>query len=204
MTPEAEEIEEESFRIIEEKLKGISPPEKEVVKRVIHTTADFDFKDLVIFKAHAIETGVTAVKAGRDIITDVNMVKAGINTRLLSRFGGTVKCFIQDDKVKKASKREGTTRARTAFRLYKDELVDNVVVIGNAPTAVFELCTLLEEGIRPAMVVAAPVGFVGAREAKERILEYNVPTIAIRGEKGGSTVAVAITNAILKLASEEE
>lgn len=204
MSQEARNIEKESFKIIEKKLKNIKHPEKEIIKRVIHTTADFDFGNLVVFKNGAIEEGINAVKDGRDIITDVNMVKAGINTRILSRFGGKIKCYIQDDNVIEASKKDGTTRARASFRLHKDELKDNIVVVGNAPTAIFELCKIIDEGIRPAMIVAAPVGFVGARESKEQILEYDVPCIAIKGDKGGSTVAVAITNAILNLADKGE
>ncbi|MEE8402686.1 MAG: precorrin-8X methylmutase [Candidatus Hydrothermarchaeaceae archaeon] len=192
----AKEIEEESFRIIEKQL-DFPYPEKAVVRRIIHATADFSFADTVVFSGNAIQSGVDAVKSGTPIITDVNMVRAGI-----SRYTGEVKCFISDAGVRELAENSDMTRTASAFRMFKDELQDAIVAIGNAPTALFELCTLIEEGITPSLVVAAPVGFVGAKESKEEILKHDIPCIAVRGQRGGSSVAAAIVNALIRLAEE--
>lgn len=190
------EIEEESFRIIDVHLDH-PHPERAVIRRVIHATADFAFADLIVFKGGAIQNGVDAIKYGAPIITDVNMLKAGI-----SRYNGEVKCFIGDPKVREFAENSDMTRAASAFHIYKEDLQNAIVVIGNAPTALFELCSLLGEGIKPSLVVAAPVGFVGAKESKEEILKYDVPCIAVRGRRGGSSVAAAIVNSLIKLSEE--
>lgn len=197
---EGAEITRESFRIIEEKLGHLRYPESEVIKRVVHTTAEPEFAKLLVFSSDAIKRGVEALRRGANIITDVNMVKAGINTRALAKFKGIAKCFIAEDAVWALAEKEKITRARAAFRIFSQELNGSVVVVGNAPTALFELCELLEQGIKPALVIAAPVGFVGAKESKEEILRHDIPCIAVRGEKGGSTVAAAIANALIKIA----
>jgi precorrin-8X/cobalt-precorrin-8 methylmutase len=201
---ETREIEKRSFRIIEKGLTDVPFPEREVVKRVVHATADFDFASLVVFNNNAIERGIEAIKSGKDVITDVNMVKAGIDSKALARYGGEVKCFIAHDETYAMAKNSGRTRARSAFRAFEDGLQNKIIVIGNAPTALFELCTLIERGIKPAIVIATPVGFVGARESKEQILNYDIPCIVVKGHKGGSTVAVAIMNALIKLSKGEQ
>ncbi len=195
-------IEEQSFRIIENKLKDIPFPQREVIKRVIHATADFEFKELVVFNNNVIERGIEAVRAGKNVITDVKMVKAGINSEALKKYGSEVKCFINDKEVYTSAKDSGKTRASCAFRLFKQELRGSIVAVGNAPTALFELCELIEEGVKPSLVVAAPVGFIGAKEAKEKILCCDVPSITVRGNRGGSTIAAAIVNALIKLADK--
>ncbi|RMF89451.1 MAG: precorrin isomerase [Methanobacteriota archaeon] len=203
MTSEAEWIEEESFRIIEGFVKDIPYPEREVVKRVVHTTADPAFAELLVIGEGAVERGVEALRAGRDVITDVTMVGSGINRSLLSGLGGEVRCYIGDEDVRAYSAEKGITRARAAYRLHKGDLDGNIVAVGNAPTALSELVRLhREDGIRPALVVGVPVGFVGAAEAKEELLEAGLPSIVVRGRRGGSAVAAAITNALLALAGE--
>lgn len=199
MISEAEDIESESLRIIE---GGISSPypERRVIARVIHATADFEFADIMVFKNGPIEKGIKAIRSGRDVIADVNMVRAGINSKALAVYGGRVKCFIEHEEVSAMARSSGITRARSSVRIFREEYRDSVAVIGNAPTALLELCQLLKEGIRPAIIVATPVGFVGAKEAKERVLRYRVPSIVTRGNKGGSPVAVAIVNALIGLA----
>lgn len=192
----AKEIEEESFRIIEEQMNCTSP-EKAVIRRIIHATADFTYADRTVFKNDAIRRGIDAIKSKNPIITDVTMVKAGI-----SRYCGEVKCLINETKVHKLAENSNGTRAASAFRFFKDDLENAIVAIGNAPSALFEICTLIDEGIRPSLIVAAPVGFVGAKESKEEILKYDVPCIAVRGEKGGSSIAVAIINALILLSKE--
>lgn len=199
---EALRIEEQSFKIIESKLGSLSSPEREIVKRVIHATADFEFKELIVFNNNVIERGIEAVRAGKNVITDVKMVKAGINSEALKKYGSEVKCFINDKEVYTSAKDSGKTRASCAFRLLKQELRGSIVAVGNAPTALFELCELIEEGIKPSLVVAAPVGFIGAKEAKEKILCCDVPSITVRGNRGGSTIAAAMVNALIKLADK--
>jgi len=196
---EGKKIEDESFRYIESKI-NVPYPEGEVVKRVVHATADFSLVDEIVFTGDAIPAGVTSIENGRDVITDVKMVAAGINLRGLNRFGGTVKCFVDAEETKALASKEDITRSRAAFRAHSDEISGNIVAIGNAPTALFELCELIEKDIVPALIVGVPVGFVGAREAKERILEYDVPSISLRGERGGSPIAASMVNALIKLA----
>ncbi len=195
-------IEEQSFRMIEKKLGNFPFPQREVVKRVVHATADFGFAELLVFKSSAIERGIEAIRAGKKIITDVEMVKAGINSKALKKHGGEVKCFIDNKEVHVSAENSGKTRASSAFRLFKKELHGSIVAIGNAPTALFELCKLIDEGIKPSLVVAVPIGFVGAKKAKEKILRCDVPSIVLKGNKGGSTVAAAIVNALIKLADK--
>jgi len=202
MSREAEEIERQSFEIIEGKL-NLPYPEKEVVARVVHATADFSFAELFVFKDDPVHRGVEAVLGGRNIITDVNMVKAGISPKA-GKYGCKLKCFVAEERTRALAEKEGITRARAACRLNKAELDGSIVVVGNSPTALLELAELVKNGLDPALVVAAPVGFVKAKESKEEILKLPVPSIAVRGEKGGTPVAVAIVNALIKLAEEDE
>lgn len=169
---------------------------------MIHSTADFEFADLLVFKNDPVKRCIDAIRTGRTIVTDVNMVKAGINSRAIEKYGSVVECFISDEAVRIQAENAGITRARSAFRLNADKLDGSIIVIGNAPTALFELCDLItSRGISPEAVIAVPVGFVGAKESKEQImgLDVLVPVIVSRGVKGGSTVAAAIVNAIIKL-----
>lgn len=202
MTTEGEEIERKSLSMIEGRL-NFPYPEKRVASRVVHATADYSFADLLVFKNAPVQEGIKAILNGRDIITDVNMVKAGIS-RKVEEYGGSIRCFIADEDTIEYAKKKGITRARAAFRLHKELLEGSIVVIGNSPTALIELSQLIREGVRPALVVAAPVGFIKARESKEEVLELPVPCIAVRGEKGGTPVAVAVTNALIRLAEENE
>jgi precorrin-8X/cobalt-precorrin-8 methylmutase len=192
------EIEKKSFDIIERRLENFSYPEKEVVKRIVHATADFSFTRRTVFHRGPIKSGVEAIKSGKEIFTDVNMVKAGI-----TGYEGRVKCFIDNDDVKSFAKTSGRTRAASAFHLFREDLHNAVIAIGNAPTALFEVCSLVEDGLMPALVVAAPVGFVGAKESKEKILHYDVPAIVVKGRRGGSSIAAAIVNSLIKLSEEK-
>lgn len=202
MSCEAREIEEQSISTIEDEL-AFPYPERRVAARVVHATADYSFAELLVFKDSPVQKGVEAILRGRDIITDVNMVRTGISPRV-RRYGGRVRCFIAHESTRALAKREGITRARAAFRLNKEELRDNIIAVGNSPTALLELTELVKHGLAPVLVVAAPVGFLSAREAKEEILKLPVPCIAVKGEKGGSPVAAAIVNALVKLADEHE
>ena len=202
MSYEAEEIERQSFEIIEDKL-NLPYPEKEVVTRVVHATADFSFAELFVFKDNPIQRGIEAVLGGKNIITDVNMVKAGISPKA-GKYGCKAKCFVAAKRTRALAEKEGITRARAACRLNKVEFQGSIVVIGNSPTALLELAELVKNGLKPALVIAAPVGFVKAKESKEEILKLRVPCIAVTGVKGGTPVAVAIVNALIKLAEKNE
>jgi len=203
MKGEGEKIEQESFSQIENRLSHIPMPERDVVKRVVHTTADFSFARRVFFHRAAVREAVKAIRNGCDIITDVKMVACGINAPRLAKYGGEVKCFISSPEVVEEAKKLGITRARASVRLHRGEIEDNIFVVGNAPTALFELFELIEAGTKPRFIVAACVGFVGAAEAKERVLKYDVPAIVVRGKRGGSNIAAAITNALILLAEKD-
>jgi precorrin-8X/cobalt-precorrin-8 methylmutase len=198
-------IEQESFRIIHGEIgaHGFSEDQLAIVVRIIHATADFDFKETIRFHPAAIQSGVEALRRGCTVITDVRMVEVGISSRLLNAFGGKTICLIGAPEVAELAEREGLTRSTAAMRLLGRELNDNIVAIGNAPTALLEIVRLIwEEGIRPALVIGVPVGFVNTAESKEQLLGLDVPYITAVGRKGGSTVAVATVNALLRLARQ--
>jgi precorrin-8X/cobalt-precorrin-8 methylmutase len=207
MTALGRSIEDGSFKIIDDEAgpHDFADGEWQVVRRVIHATADFEFKSLMRFSTGAVAAGVAALKRGAPIVADVKMILAGLNEERLAAYGCRAHCFISDEDVIARAKRDNTTRAIEAMRKARaGGLLDGAIVaIGNAPTALLETARLVrEEGARPALVVGVPVGFVSAAESKEAALALDVPHIVARGRKGGSTIAVAIIHALL-LASTE-
>ncbi|MBI5588636.1 MAG: precorrin-8X methylmutase [Deltaproteobacteria bacterium] len=193
-------IEKESFRIISSELdeSAFDALRLPVIKRVIHTTADFEFKDILKFSPGSVEAGIEAIKAGRGIITDVKMVESGITKGRLKPFGVTVRCFSSDADITAAAAEAGTTKTAASMRKAVPYLEGSIAAIGNAPTALTELLKIVREGgPRPALIVGVPVGFVGAVESKAELLGSGLTFITASGRKGGSTVAVAIVNALL-------
>ncbi|WP_456474908.1 precorrin-8X methylmutase [Candidatus Pyrohabitans sp.] len=203
MEGEGKKIEQESFSQIEKRLSHIPMPERDVVKRVVHTTADFSFARRITFHHNAVQEAVKAIREGCDVITDVKMVACGINTSRLEKYGGEVRCFISSPEVVAYAEKHKITRARASVRMHRREIEGSIFVVGNAPTALFELLEQIEAGVRPRFVIAACVGFVGAAEAKERVLSYDLPAIVVRGRRGGSNIAAAIINALILLADED-
>lgn len=198
------EIEARSMEIIQSELGERSfPPEiLPVVKRVIHTTADFDYADNLIFSPGAVEKGVAALKAGCVIVTDTQMARSGVNKRVLEKFGGEALCLMSDPDVAAEARDRGVTRA--AVSMERAAKLDRplILALGNAPTALVRACELLEAGaLKPELIIGVPVGFVNVVESKELLLTEDVPYIVARGRKGGSNVAAAICNAMLYLAS---
>jgi precorrin-8X/cobalt-precorrin-8 methylmutase len=173
-----------------------------IIERVVHTTADPEFAKLLAISDDAVKAGVAAIKAGAKIVTDVKMVKAGINDARLKKFGGKVYTYMNDERAVKLANAESLTRAAAAMRLaIKDGLDGGIVLIGNAPTAAFELAEQVKKGlVKPALIVAVPVGYVGAAESKEVVAKLPIPFIITKGRKGGSTIAVAVFNALLSMA----
>ena len=173
-----------------------------MIERVVHTTADPEFAKLLVISDKAVDAGVAAIKAGAKIITDVKMIKAGINEARVRSLGCKVLTYIDDERATKMSVNEGITRSTGAMRLAITDGADGAVfLIGNAPTAAFELAEQIKKGkVKPALIVAVPVGYVGAAESKEEIAKLPVPYIITRGRKGSSTIAVAIFNALLAMA----
>jgi len=201
-------IEEESFRLIERELgaHSFSLAEWQVVRRVIHATADLEFARALVFSPGAVQAGAEALRRGSAIVCDVQMVAAGLSRERLAAFGCDVACFVGDDDVALAARAANSTRAAEA--MHKAErlglLGGAVVAIGNAPTALTALARLMrDEAARPALVLGVPVGFVNAVEAKEAALALPAARIIARGRKGGSSVAAAIVNALLVLAAED-
>lgn len=194
------DIERASFEIITRELGDRVFPELEgpVVKRVIHTTADFSFADSLAFSRDAAAQGIKALRGGATVLTDTNMALAGISKPALRQLGCAAVCYMADPDVAASAKEAGCTRAVASMNKACDIEGPLVVAVGNAPTALLRLCELMDEGrIAPALVVGAPVGFVNVVEAKEELLRRDVPSIVARGRKGGSTVAAAIVNALL-------
>lgn len=194
------DIEKRSFEIITELLDDTSldPENALVIKRVIHTTADFDYVKNLVFSHHAVEKGVEALKSGCDIVTDTQMAKAGINKGVLGRLGGQVHCFMSDPDVAEEAKQRGVTRAMVSMERAAALPRPCIFAIGNAPTALVSLhAQILAGRIAPALIIGVPVGFVNVVESKELILGLEVPHIVARGRKGGSNVAAAICNAML-------
>lgn len=199
------DIERESMRIIEEELsqRGISLPGEHaaVVKRVIHTTADFEYAENMRFTPQAVEKAAAVLRGGASLVTDTNMAKAGISSAGLKKLGCEAHCFISASCVAEAARQQGSTRAAAAMEKAAEEYPGAILAIGNAPTALLRICSLIEEGLRPALVIAVPVGFVNVVESKRRIFQvcqdFEIPCIAAMGRKGGSNVSAAICNALL-------
>lgn len=194
------DIEKRSFEIITELLgdRVLDPQNEFVIKRAIHTTADFDYADNLVFSENAAAKGIEALRSGCDIVTDTQMVKSGINKTILEKLGGTVHCFMSDADVASEAKQRGITRAYVSMERAAKLPKPCIFAIGNAPTALIALHDMLEKGgIAPALIIGVPVGFVNVVESKELIIGSDVPHIVARGRKGGSNVAAAICNALL-------
>ncbi len=194
-----EEIEKRSFELIEAELKTeLDPEQKPIIKRVIHTTADFDYVENLCFSAGVVKKAIESIKNGACIVTDTNMGKAGIHKKSLTGFGGEIYCFMADEDVAAKAKANGVTRA--AVSMEKAAGLDKKLIfaIGNAPTALIRLYELIQTGkLKPELIIGVPVGFVNVVEAKELIMETDVPYIVAKGRKGGSNVAASICNALL-------
>lgn len=194
------DIETRSFAIITELLgdRKLDPENELVIKRVIHTSADFDYADNLVFSPHAVQKGIEALRGGCDIVTDTQMAKAGINKTILQKLGGQVHCFMSDPDVAAEAKERGITRAIVSMERAAKLERPCIFAIGNAPTALVSLHGQMQKGlVHPALVIGVPVGFVNVVESKELILQSEVPHIVARGRKGGSNVAAAICNALL-------
>ncbi|NFN93802.1 precorrin-8X methylmutase [Clostridium botulinum] len=192
-------IEEKSFEIIGEELGAHSFSDEEllIVKRVIHTTADFEYKDLVKISKDAINAGKEVLSKGATIYTDTNMALNGINKMALTKTNSKVICYVNEPDVHIEAKEKGITRSMAAVEKACSDDVD-IFVFGNAPTALFKLKELIKEKkANPKLIIAVPVGFVGAAESKENLDELGIPYIRVKGRKGGSTVGAAIVNALL-------
>ena len=197
-----EDIEKRSMEIITSELGGRTWPEPQfsIVKRCIHTSADFDYADNLRFSKDAENIGVKAIRNGAHIVTDTKMAAAGINKNKLTEYGGEVHCFISDDDVVKEAKERGCTRATICMEKGAEIAKDHPVIfaIGNAPTALVRLAEMIDAGeLKPALIIGAPVGFVNVVESKELILERDVPYIIPVGRKGGSNIAATICNAMM-------
>ena len=200
-----EDIERTSFAIIDQEAGShdFDKSQWSVVRRMIHTTADFEFKEIVRFHPQAIEAGITAIRSGKDIITDTNMARVGIRSNSLARFGGSVKCYMNDPQIHEKAKSNGTTRAKVAVDMAVDDMQGGIYVVGNAPTALLRLIELIEEGkAQPALIVGLPVGFVNAVESKTALMEKNYPYISNIGRKGGSNLAASVVNGLIILAGD--
>lgn len=198
------EIEEKSMEIIENSLEKTDFSEKELIvaKRIIHTTGDVTYSEVIEFKDGFVESALKALKAGKKIYTDTNMTYAGINKPALEKLGVEVVCYISDDDVREKAKAEGTTRSQVAIQKAIDEGV-TCFSVGNAPTALYKLLENVDEGkLDPDFIIGVPVGFVGAAESKEELTKYEIPQITIRGNKGGSNVAASIVNALMYMLVE--
>lgn len=196
------DIEKESMRIIQEELKEmgkeLSGEPAPIVMRVIHSTADFDYAETMSFSPGAVERGREAIRRGARIVTDTNMALAGVNKRVLAKWGGEALCYMADPEVAAEASARGITRAAVSMERAAALEGETIFAVGNAPTALLALRELIDtKGFRPALIIGVPVGFVNVVNAKEQIMETDVPWIVNRGRKGGSGVAAAICNALL-------
>lgn len=200
------EIEKKSFEIIEEEAgnHGFSSKHWPIVRRVIHTSADFDYLTNIRIHPQAVDAGVKIIRSGGTIYTDTNMARTGIRKRDLKPYGGQVRCLMAEEEIARTAKEKGITRARAAVDAVADQLDNGIYVVGNAPTALLRLIELVHKGVsRPALVIGLPVGFVNAAESKEELLGLDIPFITNVGRKGGSNVAAAVVNALIILAGQD-
>ena len=206
-TRKGQSIEDESMEIIDHEIGShpYSDMEWPIVRRIIHATADFDFagKNKIVFHKDAITSGISALKDGCSIITDVNGVIGGLNKQNPKDFGNNIICNISDSGLAERAKQENKTRAQMSMRLASLEMDGGIVIVGNAPTALLEVIKMIREGVTlPALVVGIPVGFVSAAESKEDLQTVDVPFITNIGRKGGSSCAASVVNALYKLLRE--
>lgn len=203
-----QDIEKRSFEIITAELGERTFPDgiAQVVKRVIHTTADFDYADNLVFSPDVIEKAKAALLSGATVVTDTNMALSGISKPALARLGGRALCYMADPEVARIAAETGTTRAVASMHRAAQEHPGAILAVGNAPTALLTIAEEIEAGLRPALVIAVPVGFVNVVESKEALFAacaaHGVPAIAAMGRKGGSTVAAAVCNALVYSAAE--
>ena len=195
------DIERRSFEIIESELPHpIDPALAPIIKRVVHTSADFDYVDNLCFSENVVEKALNAIRSGADIVTDTTMARSGINKTELAKYGGEAHCFIADEDVKLAARANGTTRAVASMDKAAALNKPVIIAVGNAPTALVRLYEMITQGdFRPELIIGVPVGFVNVVPSKELIMTAGVPYIVARGRKGGSNVAAAICNALLYL-----
>ena len=200
------DIESRSFAIITEELgdKQLIPGTELIVKRCIHTSADFDYADNLAFSEDVVNKAIEAIKNGACIVTDTQMAKSGINKKALARYGGEGYCFMSDEDVAKEAKEKGSTRATVCMD--KAAAMDKPLIfaIGNAPTALVRLYELITEGkLKPELIIGVPVGFVNVVQSKELIMETDAPYIVAKGRKGGSNIAACIVNALLYMIDDK-
>ncbi|MDQ0338391.1 precorrin-8X/cobalt-precorrin-8 methylmutase [Caldalkalibacillus uzonensis] len=205
ITIQPQEIESKSFEIIKEEFGAhdFSEAEFTVVQRIVHASADFELGRSLIFHPQAVEAGVRAIRQGRPVVADVQMVQVGINKPRLEKYGSQVNVYISDPDVAEEAKRHNVTRAIMAMRKAVKEAEGGIFAIGNAPTALLELIRLVKAGeAKPGLIIGLPVGFVSAAESKEELAKLDIPYITNIGRKGGSTVTVAAVNALSLLAEQ--
>ena len=198
-----QEIEDLSFRIIEEEAgpHGFNAEEWPVVRRMIHTSADFEYLESIRFNGDAVKKGIQAIRSGKPIFTDTNMARVGIRKKEVHSFGGSVQCLIADEDVARLAVANGTTRALAAVDQAAAQLDGGIYVVGNAPTALLRLMEHIRSGkVKPALVVGFPVGFVNAAESKDELMTLDIPYITNKGRKGGSNIAAAVINALAIMA----
>ena len=200
-----DEIEKRSFEIILSELaRPLDPIIAPVVMRVIHTTADFDYADTLAFSQGVIERAAAALRQGVSIVSDTSMVRAGVDKTRLAAFGCDILCFMQDDDVAEMARRHGTTRAKASIDKAAAMGKPVIFAIGNAPTALLRVCELKEAGqLSPELVIGVPVGFVNVVESKEALMRSGIPFITSIGRKGGSNVAAAVCNALMRIAGAD-
>ena len=207
LTSLGRKIEDGSFAIIDQEIGAhdLRPAEWQIVRRIIHSTADFEFKELTAIHPEAVAAGIQALRRGCDILVDVKMITAGLSQERLAQYGCRVHCFISDDDVIAEAKKNNSTRAIEAVKkAHQLGILDGcIMAVGNAPTSLIEVARHVEAGLaRPALVVGVPVGFVSAAESKEELMQSSVPYIVTRGRKGGSPIAVSILHALMYLEAE--
>lgn len=193
------EIEEKSMEIIQNSFKNVDFTDQEltVAKRIIHTTGDVSYSEIIKFQNDFIKNSLEALKSGGKIYTDTNMTKAGINKKSLEKLGLEVVCYVSDEDVFKLAKKNNTTRSQAAIEKAINEGI-KIFSVGNAPTALFKLLEEVDKDkVNPDFIIGVPVGFVGAAESKEELRKYSIPQITTVGNKGGSNVAASIINALM-------
>ena len=201
-----EEIEKKSMETITSELNGRTWPEPKfsIIKRCIHTSADFDYADNLVFSKNAENIGVGLIRKGATIVTDTKMAASGINKNRLASYGGEIKCFISDDDVVAEAKARNCTRATVSVERASNVKGPLIMAVGNAPTALIALYDMVKKDkIRPGLIIGVPVGFVNVVESKEMLMRSGIPYITARGRKGGSNVAAAICNALIRIAVSE-